>query len=422
MPYFLGLGCLLAGLGAGGSPANGADAAAPAATAPSSPLRLPDCLRLASERQPALAAYRATLAAAETGLQGLQSLRLPAYLVQRDLPVRLHQAQLGVAAAQTGLFQAANETFYAVTRTYLSVLYARAQLRVVQDLIAELKSYQDRVQKALRAGEMPRLSAVSADLILMYLRRAEVKEAEAERGLGAAVAALREAMGVDPAGCFTVADEPLPDPQVQVCRADVLARALARRAELIQAVSASDSFVLEVEAQGRTRRPGVVRTLAAGADIHSEPVPQSAYEEHYRPGGIALQMPTVLSGPRWSRTETAQALSARAAAVSDKTRNLIALEAETVFLRWQEAQKKVRLQQEAAEAGSRVSQHLRGQFLERLTGGVENVLIQSALSANERARLNEALFQQVVALADVERVTGGGFSPEFIAQLTRPNR
>src|SRR5262249_32178002 len=118
-----------------------------------------------------------------------------AYLVQRDLPVRLHQAELGVVVARTGVSQAENETFYAVTRTFFSVLYARAQLRVVRDLIAELKAYRDRVQKALRSGEKPRLSSAAVDLITRSPRRAEGREAGAGRGGGSAVAALREAMG-----------------------------------------------------------------------------------------------------------------------------------------------------------------------------------------------------------------------------------
>src|SRR5262249_38828289 len=88
-------------------------AAAPAAQA----LDLGACIGLALQRQPRVAAARASLAAAEDGKRALDNLHVPA-LIDPEIPVRRRQASLGVAAAVAGLEQAEHEAVYAVTRTY----------------------------------------------------------------------------------------------------------------------------------------------------------------------------------------------------------------------------------------------------------------------------------------------------------------
>src|SRR5205823_7842281 len=84
---------------------------------------------LALEKQPALAAYRASAAAAEAKSEALDRLKL-ASLIRRDLPTRRHQAEQGVLAAHAQLNKAEYDTLYAVTRTYLSVVYAQQQLAI----------------------------------------------------------------------------------------------------------------------------------------------------------------------------------------------------------------------------------------------------------------------------------------------------
>src|ERR1700694_4546507 len=57
-------------------------------------LTLSDCIGIALEQQPAIAAQRASLAAAEANRQALQDIHVPSFL-KRDLPIRRHQAALG---------------------------------------------------------------------------------------------------------------------------------------------------------------------------------------------------------------------------------------------------------------------------------------------------------------------------------------
>src|SRR5262245_14875346 len=115
-------------------------------------LGLGDCLRIAFERQPALAAHRASLAAAESGRRALEKMNL-AVVLARDLPIRKQQAALGVTIASAGLAQAEWENRYAVTRTYLSVLYAREQQRVAEDVVSNFRFYLERVSELVKKGE-----------------------------------------------------------------------------------------------------------------------------------------------------------------------------------------------------------------------------------------------------------------------------
>src|SRR5207247_607981 len=58
----------------------------PSATAAGPALALADCLRIAIDQQPALAAQRASLAAAIEGHRGLERLLVPSFIA-RELPI-----------------------------------------------------------------------------------------------------------------------------------------------------------------------------------------------------------------------------------------------------------------------------------------------------------------------------------------------
>src|SRR5262249_32272558 len=77
-------------------------------------------------------------------------------------------------------------------------------------------------------------------------------------------------------------------------------------------------------------------------------------------------MPNTLVGSRSDRMQHAQSLNGRAAAVADKARNLIVLEAEDAFRRWEEAAAKLAHTRKAIAAGDRLADHTRSQFTARL--------------------------------------------------------
>jgi outer membrane protein TolC len=366
-------------------------------------------LRIAVEQQPALAARRASLAAAEEGYRGATELRVPV-LFARDLPIRRQQACLGITIAAAGLSQAEWETLYSVTRTYFGVIYARQQLLVLDELVNILRGYQELVGDLVKKGDIKGTTS-SFNKITVYLGLAEGRKAEALRGIDRANAALREAMGVAPETNVRVAEQKLPTPQVTPNRNELVALALSRRGEMIQVAAASRVADLEVEAQAKHCWP-LASTFASGADIHAHPVPQGISNHEYRPGATGLEMPSNLVGPRASRVEHARDLSVRAAAVVDKTRNLIALEAEDMFFKWEEASRRVPQSKIAQETGNNLAKDTRADYRQNLVK-IEEVLTNEALAAQAAAAYNEALYNLVVAVADLQRVTAGGFNAGF---------
>ncbi len=134
------------------------------------------------------------------------------------------------------------------------------------------------------------------------------------------------------------------------------------------------------------------------------------YEDNYRPGAVAPEMPTQISGSRSGRVEQAQAYSARAAAVADKTRGLVALEAEQAFLRWDEAAKKLERYEKAARRARKVFNDQFKQFTPTETKvGLDPLLNNAILSTQLEAQVNQVRHELVLALAALERATAGGF-------------
>src|SRR6516164_2899978 len=210
-----------------------------AATAPpsnlpaSQTLTLADCLRIAHERQPAIQAFRASLAAAESGSSALQNMRFAAILV-REIPIRREQACLGITAAAARLEQAERETDYAVTRTYFSILFARDQKKVASKVWNELNDALENAKRLVKGGaKKPTQNDVERTEV--YLGLAQLKMEEAETGMSRAMAGLREAMGVGPDYVFQISGDQLPEPSVKVNKQEIISLALSRRAELTQA-------------------------------------------------------------------------------------------------------------------------------------------------------------------------------------------
>ncbi len=371
------------------------------------PLTLADCLHLAQEGNPRLAAKRAALAAAEEGKRGVDNLRVPDFL-DRELPIRRRQAARGVTAAVADLQQTEREVAYGVTRTYFTLLYAREQEKVARKVVDQLGATHDLAKQALDANDRDAKES-TVQRILVYQRLAETKLLEAAEGQKRAQAALREAVGQCADFTFLVAPGRLPSPPARLERDEVVAAALAQRGELIQARLFAEVTCLEVEAQA-TSMHLKMETFAAGSDIHATNVPQGVRNHDYRPGALPPAMPTLLVGSRSERVQRATAFSSEAEAVVQVTSNLIALEAEDAFLRWELADAQVAKAREAAEAGDKLAENLTAVVrTSRKASNIEDALNASVLASQARSQHNEYLLNLIVALADLERVTGGVF-------------
>jgi outer membrane protein TolC len=385
------------------SPASKPTAAMPASI---QTLDLATCIHLALERQPRIAAQQATLTASEDGRQALEKLRFPACL-DPEIPVRRRQAALGVSAAAAGLEQDQRDAAYAVARTYFTVIYAREQERIARGVVERLHATHDAAQRGLDAGAAD-LTSADVNRATVYQHLAETRLEQATAGVKRALAALKEAIGLEPECTLDVPVGRLPELDARPNREEVVALALARRGELIQAGIFAQVVCLEVEAQG-TSVLQKMQTFAAGSDIHARQVPQGVHNSEYRPGAVAPEMPGMLVGSRSERVEHARALYARAGAVTATTRNLIALEADDAFLRWEEASREASAARQAADAGDKLANDQNRDFIAGLKVKVDEVVNAQVLAAQARSQFNEFLYHQVLALADLERVTAGGF-------------
>jgi outer membrane protein TolC len=343
----------------------------------------------------------------------VEDLRVPSFLA-RDLPIRRKQAALGVVSAQGAVTRAEGETVYGVTFSYLSALYAVTQRQVAANAQEDLEFLHEQVQKALKQGLLRHITQLENDKVGIRLLRTRARAEEARQGEQRALSALREALGVGPECPLVLADRELFDADQAVDLPQVVAAALERRGEVIQTANAAQVTAYEVDAQCARLLPSA-RTFAASADIHAQPVPPGSYGENYRPGAIPPEMPAMLNGSRGDRAEQARLYAARAKAVADKTRQLVALEAEQAYFRWLEARNREKHYRSAVPLAERQFDRAkkRTQLKDLPAGSIDDFLYFGQQHNEVRIEANLARYQKLLALAILERVTAGGFCPAF---------
>jgi outer membrane protein TolC len=389
--------------------------AAPKAELPK--LTLADCLRIANERQPTLAAARASLAARQAANRGITGLNTPRFLAP-DLPIRRQQSLRGLDAAEAELYQAEYDTAYAVIRMYYSAVYARQQYEVAEEVVTGLTFWRDLVRRIVQGGGDQNFNQDVVDRIDIYLKLAEAKQVQALSGVERALAALREAMGVgSDCGEFRPFDTKLPTPTVKPDRNAIVALAVNRRGELVQAMVAADVTHLEICAQQALRFRPSARTFASSSDIHAKSVPTGLRNGEYKPAAMGAEMPGNVAGHRDARVDQVRAYSARADAVVEKTRQLITLEAENEFETWLEADRQTDANHEAARLSKRLADRMRAN-----TANIkrEDILQTDVLSGQAQSAYNEALYHKIISLANLERITAGGFNAGIVPAPAPP--
>ncbi len=382
-----------------------------AAPAPALKLTLDQALELSMANQPAIAGAHASAAAVEAQMEAANSLL--ANLSGPQIHIRRKQADLGVAAAHANVTQAEQETINAVTRNYLSVLYAGEQLKIAQDVAAEFKAIYD-VAKRLVGAASKEVTTADLDRIKTYQLLADTRISTARLGLTRGKAALREAIGLPQHQAIEIADDKLAnyydsvtkhfkERGLQVSCPCAIEKALQNRPEVIQAGVFAEIAHLEIEAQGLTLH-SYARTFAATADIHAKILPANVINGEYRPGPLGPEYPVYLAGSRSQRQHRAELLYQRAASVSDKARGLIALEVEEACARLIEWGKQVESLQEAVKQTDKlVKDALKAYRNDQLK--TEQMLAAQVLDAQTRAQLNEAIYNYAIALATLQRAT-----------------
>ncbi|HVS36729.1 MAG TPA: TolC family protein [Gemmataceae bacterium] len=374
---------------------------------------LHSCREYAVEHQPAVAAARAALTAAQLKAEALDNLHgLPA-LLARDLPIRRQQACLGVEAAQAELNAAEWDARYSATYCYLAALYALEQQRTAQDILKKplgLDYLRDTVDTIVKNGSRKDVTEKHKVLVRGYIALVSGRQAEADQGYERAIAALREALNIAPGCPIELADKVLPRSDAVPDRAQVVELAVARRGEVALATIAEQVLCLEVDAQGRLLLPSA-RTFASGSDIHARVLPAAQYDPDYKPGPVGPEMPANLIGSRRERQDQAGAYHARGEAVTEKTRNLIALETEDAYLRWAQYDTEAKKLTEAA-GGFAEFADAQSQKFDPQTAGyptVDDVLNAQQKATQVRIEAVEARFRRLAVLANLERLTAGAF-------------
>jgi outer membrane protein TolC len=384
----------------------------PAAPAPLS-MTLEDAVRNALSRQPNIAAARASLNSA--AIQSDAANSRFAMFMGPSARVRGQQASLGVAIAQANLSQAEQETIQAVTRTYLSALFAEEQSRVADETVKNFDTLINIAKKLVDAGSKD-VTADDLDRLQTYGLMARTRLSKATSGGLQARAALREAIGLGHTEQAVVAADKLSGFHANAKRylteqggtisvEMAVEAALQHRPELTQVSLFAEVVCLEREAQGMSHHINVP-TFAARTDIHGKALPVGQLDPDYRPGPLPPDMPTMLSGMRNTRQERAGALYDRAVAGSNKARGLVVLEVESLAARLADYDRQVDALEKAAKNTDKIYRQARTAYQNDQLKTDQMVTAQ-VLDAQTRAELNEAYFNYGITLAALQRATGG---------------
>jgi hypothetical protein len=373
---------------------------------------------IALERQPAIAAARASLSASLQRKQSLDNLRIPTFL-QRDLPIRRKQSSLGPIAAQAGVHLAELNTHYAVQYAYVAYLYARTQEKVATRSIRRLRQLEDVLKKILEP-EKDKAPDVDAEPIFFPADRERIqamihfasgKRDEAILGGRRALSALREALAIEDCS-LGLAHDRLLVVDLDLDAKALVALALKHRPEIIQASIAEKVYELEVAAQQARKQSLSVRTFASGSDLHVQPLPAGSFEGDYKPSAVGPEMPISINGRVCDRVIQATIYHDRSQAVVEKVRQLIRLDIEQSILRYEEARAKLRKFEEGSKLAEKATRGLRDKLsLDRnARPRLESLLNTALIGSQLRVQANEARFQMLVALIGIERATAGAFS------------
>jgi outer membrane protein TolC len=397
-------------------PKDNGDKPRPVETGPE--LTLGECIGIAMERSPSLRALYKTYDATAASSQALNNIGSIGAVLAPDLPVRKQQAARGLIAAAADIHKKQNELVQDVTRLYYTVVYARQQEAIAEDVVAQIELLVGIAKDLLKSPKPGDINQAKVDVMELGLSEAKNLRSKARHGALKATAGLQQLMNVkDTDFPFRVKDKELTviGVKVPLTKELVVERALAARPEVALAAAGLDAFRLEVYAQARVRCSSTVRTFASGSDIHARPVPPGSRGAEYRPEPLTPEMPPQLVGSQTDRVNRAMAYCGRAEAMYEDTRNLIALDATTAFLQLEEATEKLNQGKKKLAIGK--------DLMERTREGFDNpkvskdVLVSGYVAASKaQSDYLEAVFEHLLALAALERITGGAIRVPF------PNR
>jgi outer membrane protein TolC len=373
------------------------------------------CLAIGAERQPAIHAAVASLAASERGYLALMGLRNVAEFFSPDLPVRRMQSQRGIAAAVAEVNKARQENIYDITSLYFKYVYATQQEQTASEIVQQMEAFYAAAVEILKSEKIdPKIKINDFTLAKLDDIIGEVKQLQRTATIGRkqALDALKEAMGVDQSYSISISLKELPTMSGELTKATAISQALATRPELVQAEVIVDVTRQEICAQSLLKYRSTAQTFANGADLHARLLPAPVRTDtEYRPGAVPPEMPSQLAGKMTDRVARTQEYLRRQEAVRDKVVGLIQLEASTAYLKYETTIEQVK---EAKERHERAQILVEKSRTAAITKMDPELLIQNeSLASKAQARYVEAVHTQLQALVMLEKVTGGAFRPSY---------
>lgn len=145
--------------------------------------------------------------------------------------------------------------------------------------------------------------------------------------------------------------------------------------------------------------------------MHAKEIPAPIRAKEYRPGGIIPEMPTQLVGSKYERVSRAEQFAVKAEAVYESARSLVTLEAENAFYEFEMANENLILSRQSLE----YAKDLEDRVLSRQESIKEKEqVVQATITvAKIRSEYVEAVFDHLLSLAALERITAGGVRPAF---------
>lgn len=375
---------------------------------------LADCLQIGQCRQPAIEAARASLAASERGYISLFDLSRIAVLVRPDLPFRKRQAERGVCAAAAEVLKAQQENTYDVSRLYFTYVYATQQEQTAAEIVEQMETFYESAVEFLKL-EVPDPKVKINEFTLGTLDGviSEVRDLREKASVGRkkAMAALKEAMGVEPEYEFIPAAKELPLMTGVVNQDMVLIHATCRRPELVQAAVVLDVTRLEVCAQAANKRAQKSETFASGSDLHARHFPAPLRNGEYRPGAVIPEMPAHLVGRVEDRVARANEYVRHQEACYNKAVGLVKLEATNAYLNWESAVERVKDTKDRHERAQKLVEKSRAAAAAKMDP--ELLVRNESLASQAQSRYVQAVYDEVLALIALEKVCGGGIIPAF---------
>ena len=374
---------------------------------PGRPISLGECLRIAEQRQPAVVAAQHSVSASVRGYLAVANIHRALELFSPDLPFRRRQAHRGIAAATAEVQKVIQESVYDTTRVYFEYVRATQQEQTAADIIEQMESFYRLAVDLLNTGAADPKKLNKFTVYVLEEAIVEIRQLRdrASTGRRLAVAALRQAMGVEPDVEVYPADTKLPVMGGQVTEEQVVGFALAGRPELVQVSVLVDVTRLEVCAQGAIRHRKSVPTFASGGDLHSRMLPAAVRNGEYRPGAVSPEMPANLVGNREERVARAVALSDRQDEVYRATVALVRLEAVNAYLNWKATAERMEEAEKRFERGKKLVEESRVAAVARQDP--ELLVRNEALAGKAQANYVEAVYEHLKALMTLERVTAG---------------